>query len=126
MSDRVIRPDELGKVIQEIFDEYEDHVAKVVKDTLPVVGKNTVKELKKTSPKRKGKYAKGWKSKIEKDRLGDKVVVYNKTSYQLTHLLEKGHANRGGGRTNAIPHIGPAEEKAVNETLKMIKKGIQN
>lgn len=124
MSNIVIKPDELGKTIQSMFDEYENHVVKVVEDALPTVGKSAVKELKRTSPKRNGKYAKGWKSKIEKTRLGDRVVVYNKTSYQLTHLLEKGHVNRDGGRTNGIPHIKPAEDKAVNETLKMIKKGI--
>lgn len=127
MSNIVIRPDELGKTIQSMFDEYEDHVVKVVEDALPTVGKSAVKELKRTSPKRNGKYAKGWKSKIEKTRLGDRVVVYNKTSYQLTHLLEKGHAKVGvGGRVKAIPHIKPTEEKAVNETINLIEKGVRN
>lgn len=42
--------------------------------------------------------------------------VYNKKNYQLTHLLEKGHQLRRGGRTygnvKAFEHIAP-----VNETL---------
>lgn len=116
---------ELGKAIQTVIEEYSEEAQKVVEETLPNVGKNAVKELKKRSPKKTGKYAKGWKSKVEKDRLGSKVIVYNKTSYQLTHLLEKGHANRNGGRTNGTPHIKPTEEKAVENALKQIKEGLE-
>ena len=44
--------------------------------------------------------------------------------YQLAHLLEKGHAKRGGGRTKAMPHIAPAEENAVKELENDIKKAL--
>ena len=43
----------------------------------------------------------------------------------MTHLLEKGHANRDGGRTKAYPHIKPAEEEAVKEALKLIEEGVK-
>lgn len=118
--------DGLQKAIQEITKEYTEEVKEVVDDVLPKVAKETVKELKKTSPKRHGDYAKGWKQKIEKDRVtGSTSIVYNKTRYQLTHLLEKGHANRNGGRTQGIPHIKPAEEHAVKNVLDGIKEGLR-
>lgn len=120
-----IKIDELGKAIQNIVEEYADEAREVVTKTLPKVGKDAVKELKARSPKKTGQYAKGWKSKIENDRLDSKVIVYNATRYQLTHLLEKGHANRGGGRTQGIPHIKPTEEKAIDEAVKLIKEGLE-
>lgn len=120
-----IKIDELGKAIQSIIEDYSEDAQKVVDETLPKVGKKAVKELKNRSPKKTGRYAKGWKSKVEKDRLSTKVVVYNKDRYQLTHLLEKGHANRGGGRTKAIPHIKPTEDIAVKDAVEMIEEGLK-
>lgn len=88
-------------------------------ETLKISGKNTVRDLNSTSPKRSGKYAKGWTYKVINK---GEVIVYNKSSYRLTHLLEKGHATmlgRGKGRytygykarTKAQPHIAPAEQR---------------
>jgi hypothetical protein len=83
-----------------------------------------VAELKQSSPKRKGKggkYAKGWRLKKQ----GNSYIVHNATDYQLTHLLEKGHALRNGGRTRAFPHIRPAENKAVQSFLAALERVIE-
>ena len=85
------------------------------------VAKETVKELKSTSPKKTGGYAKGWARK----KVGTAQVVHNSTNYQLTHLLENGHANRDGGRTPGRPHIAPAEQKAIDEFEKRVEKVIR-
>lgn len=81
------------------------------------VAKETVKELKATSPCRPqgGEYKKKWAyKKLREDSVRSQVVIYvKKPEYRLTHLLEKGHAKRGGGRVDARPHIKKAEEKAI-------------
>src|SRR5690625_6288416 len=64
------------------------------------------KTLRETSPKKTGRYAKGWGS----TKKGKTYIIRNRTDYQLTHLLEKGHAKRGGGRVAGRPHIKPVEE----------------
>ena len=42
--------------------------------------------------------------------------------YQLAHLLEHGHAKRGGGRVEARPHIAPAEEAGKEQLLLILKR----
>lgn len=85
------------------------------------VAKNAVDELRQKSPKLTGDYRKGWRVK----KVGNNVVIHNKTDYQLTHLLEKGHAKAGGGRVPAKVHIAPVEERAVNDYLERVERAVQ-
>lgn len=117
--------DYLGKAIQEMIEDYSEDVNGVVEDVLPKIGKKAVKDVKAKSPVNSGDYRKNWKMKIEKDRLSTRLIVYNKKRYMLTQLLENGHAKRDGGKMEGVPHIKPAEESAVDNALRDIKKGIE-
>lgn len=100
---------ELGKVLG----EYTTAVQVAVDNAVEECGKGMQKEIKANSPKRTGAYKKGWRCEISENGRGSKqAVIKNKTNYQLTHLLEKGHKKRGGkGRVKAYVHIAPAAEK---------------
>ncbi len=118
--------------IMEELDAYgklaEDQTRKIVDD----IAKDAVKNLRANSPKghtrKKGTYAKGWTSKITRDRVGTySRTLYNKQA-SLTHLLEFGHALRRGGRTigsaAAYPHIAAAEQKAAESFAKKIEEAL--
>ncbi len=112
--------------LSKILDEYDEHVQRVTNSAITMVARETVERLKNTSPKRPGggSYARGWA--IRRNGLAVhgnivSIVVHNRTDYQLTHLLEKGHdvindREKGViGNAKAHPHIGPAEEWASIE-----------
>lgn len=100
--------------------EYE--VLQSSKNASSVVAKETVKALKSSSPKNKGKYAKGWKSKAEDGG----QVVYNETAPGLTHLLNNGHDVVKNGRVighfKGDNHIGKVESQMVNTFVNEIEK----
>ena len=102
--------------------EYTEKVEAGLDKAIKKVSLEGVKKLKAASPKRTGKYSQGWASKQSMDGR----VIYNRTSGQLTHLLEKGHALRKGGRTRAFVHIKPVEKSTAEKLLDEVKKVIKN
>jgi hypothetical protein len=108
--------EQFEKAVKGLLDEYGAEVVHAVQDVVPDVGKEAAKKLRAESPRKTGKYRKGWTSQSNVTRTGAEATVYGKSgTYQLAHLLENGHAKRGGGRTKAIVHIKPVEEWAANE-----------
>ena len=104
---------EIGKVLKGYTAAVHDAVDQAVEEC----GKGMQKEIKANSPNRTGDYKKGWRCKTATESSYKKsALVYNKTNYQLTHLLERGHKKRGGkGRVKAYVHIAPAAEKWTEE-----------
>ena len=109
--------DNLANEIMEGLKEYADLASDDVKKAVRKAGNTVRKEISENAPKDTGAYAKGWSVKKTKETSNSlEVTVYSKNRYQLAHLLEHGHAKRGGGRVAARPHIAQAEQSAV-ETL---------
>ena len=65
--------------------------------------RKTVKdEIKANAPKKTGQYASSWTAKTTLETAHSlHLTVHSPKKYQLAHLLEHGHAKRGGGRTKA-------------------------
>lgn len=122
----------MGKVIKDYLENYYEDIENDVIDLTDNITKEAVKDLQNESPKGKGTrdkpYHKGWRRQKVKSGLKNHryaIKIHNATNYQLTHLLEFGHATRNGGRTKAIPHIRPIEEKYAKEYEKSITTAIR-
>lgn len=125
-----IKPENLQKELLNYLENYKEDIEEEVVETVDEITKKAKDELKQTSPRGKGTrqnpYYKGWAVKLSKRKTGVyHKVIWNKTNYQLTHLLEFGHSTRNGGRTRAIPHIRPVEEKYNVEFVDKLDKKIR-
>lgn len=126
MKGKKVSVDGMADAIIQELREYGQEVTENMKKEVQDAGTLCRKELRVSSPKLTGSYAKGWRKKTAyEDSKEIRVQVYNATDYQLTHLLEHGHAlvsyGKVRGTVGAKPHIGPAEEKTEKQLLKRTK-----
>lgn len=119
--------EQLDKAVQKILQDYANDVTMTTKELskkLAAKGAATLRTVSRQSFRGTGKYAKGWAVQTTETRLTVSSVIYNK-SPGLPHLLEKGHAKRGGGRVSGTEHIKPVEEELVEEFTKAVENDIQ-
>ncbi len=124
-----VKVDQLASEINKVLEEYIDFTEEAVDKGVSETADEAVKELRNAHPPGSGqygpwdkKYNKGWT--VKKTKRDKTATIHNATDYQLTHLLEKGHAKQNGGRTRAFPHIAPVAEKCEDNLVKNIKKWI--
>lgn len=116
--------DSLDEAIKNELENWSNgELRRAVNESLEETAAAAAKSLKQGGPykERTGKYTKDWTYDKRSTRTSvitglDGYSVYNKKHYMLTHLLEKGHQIRRGGRqtgsVKAFEHIAP-----VNDTL---------
>jgi hypothetical protein len=122
-----IKIDQLASEIAKELSKFSQEVVEKVNISSEKVGKAAVKQLKQTSPKRYGNYAKSWTMKTEPEvgQPHKRIVHVKAPHYRLAHLLEYGHAKVGGGRVEGRPHIRPAEEEVIREFTREIEEAIK-
>lgn len=114
--------------INRLLTEYTEDVTKAIEEEYDSTAKEMLKDIKASS---------AWKDITKKYRKGFKIrkinrkgyvsrVIYNANKPQIVHLLEWGHAKRGGGRVAARPHLKPAEDKYLPRLEKRVEEIIKN
>lgn len=120
------RIDQMAHVIMEGLQEYADLATEDMKAAVKKAGNKAKSDVQAGAPVKTGKYKKSWAVKTTKENAyAMEVTVHSKNRYQLAHLLEFGHAKRGGGRTRAFPHIAPAEAAAAELLEKEVEKALK-
>lgn len=114
--------DNMDAAIMDILNEYEEFTIHTVREATQKIAKEGVKALKSSSGVfgGSGKYARGWTTTSEGGRLDTTVTIHNRTP-GLPHLLENGHAKRGGGRVAGRVHIAPVESKLIGDYENYLK-----
>ena len=126
MANQRVSVDGLAQAVMDGLQEYAELATDEMKSAVKKAATTVQKEISAGAPRRTGKYAGSWRTKTTMESSTQiEVTVYSPKRYMLAHLLENGHAKRGGGRVAAIPHIAPAEQTGIEELEKEIEKALE-
>lgn len=122
-----VKTTEFAHEVEFILSSYSDEVTAQVSAAVRDVAIHCLNRIRSTSPKRTGRYAKGWRFKKIVSLAGriPTYIIHNATDYQLVHLLEFNHAKASGGRVSGIPHVKPAADAAQDELFFAITAAIE-
>lgn len=116
--------DEMDKAIEKELTDYKDLATDDLKKAVKSAAKTVKQDIQEKAPVLTGRYRDSWKITKTEETTDKLVLTVHAGRYQLTHLLEHGHAKRGGGRVAAIPHIAPAEEAGEKQLEEDIERGL--
>ena len=119
--------DGLADAVMQGLNEYQALTNEGVKAAVKKAGDTVKKQIQASAPKRTGAYGRSWTVKTKRESSHAlEVTVHSRNRYQLAHLLEFGHAKRGGGRVSGRAHIAPAEEAGIEQLEKDIERCIRD
>lgn len=117
----------MADAIMEELNAYADTTADGVKNAVQKAAKTVKAEIQAGASVKTGAYKKSWAAKNTAESANKlEITVYSRNRYQLAHLLEHGHAKRGGGRVAARPHIASAEQSGIEQLEQEIERCIRN
>ena len=127
MANTKISIDSLSETVMKELNEYADVACDEMKDAVISSSKLVKDQIKATAPSETGAYAQSWPTKNTRETSRSlEVTVYSRNRYQLAHLLEFGHAKRGGGRVPGKSHIAPAEQAGIDQLEKDIERSLRH
>lgn len=123
---RTVSIDEMDSAIMEELEKYAELASDDLKAAVKETAVSVRKDIQAGAPVDTGKYKKSWSVKnVHEDSESIDLVVHSRNRYQIAHLLEHGHAKRGGGRVAAKPHIAAAEQRGNEKLVTTIEQKLK-
>ncbi len=122
--------DRLSGVISTNLNTY----SRTIVEGIEKAAEKTVDEMvartkqRSTTKLSRGKYARSIASEVGLNTISARSRIWyvKKPRYRLAHLLNNGHAVRGGGRVSGDQHVTKATEKAITDFETRVREVVEN
>lgn len=125
MSKKTIGTDELSTAIQRELTIYSQDIVDGIKQEAKRYSRQLLKDTKATAPVGDRQHHYRDSIKVRKLFETDREIEYqwyvDGSDYRLSHLLERDHALRNGGRTTGTHFIEKASEPIIEEYLRVVE-----
>lgn len=113
---------EIMKMLRQYTSNIEQDIVKAEKR----IGRKAKDRIRRTAPRKTGRYAESWSIREFKKRGSFRLVVYSKDHYRLTHLLENGFRHKPDNNfIEGQEHIAPVQQEVDAEFEKAVEKIIK-
>jgi len=112
--------DSLPDAINEVLNEYQDMTVRATHEIVQKVARDGAKAINSSaaSSMDSKRYKSSWTMQSQNSRLGAEAEIYSRMP-GLPHLLEHGHAVRGGGRNKGQRvHISPVANQIEQSLIR--------
>jgi hypothetical protein len=125
-----IDEDEFAVTMNRILENIDDDVNSGIRPAVSAACRAGKQAVKTNIPKsgirsRTGTYASSWRYRTQGRKLVARGEIGSATRAGLVHLLEKGHAKMGGGRTRAFPHVIEGKKVADRKLMEELEKAVE-
>ncbi|MBQ3428039.1 MAG: hypothetical protein IJH37_13010 [Clostridia bacterium] len=125
---QTVKIEGLAAAVDDILAVYGTAVTDGIKRAVDDVAKEMSENIKRDAPERTGRYKKAMKLRTlsETSYYRIKQWYVGTPEHRKSHLLERPHRTRSGGKSRAFPHIEKNAEAAEKSLLKKTEEIITN
>lgn len=120
--------DQLGDEIKKALESYSVSTRKALKKATDEVADQMVRDTKANAQVRTGTYKRHIATQVGEDTLltYSRIWYVKKPEYRSTHLLDKGHMLRNGGRYQGNQHVTNAANRAKEMFERKLEEAIRD
>lgn len=120
-----IGPNQFAETVGGFLEEYGKEAKVALVKAVEETALETKQDLTGAGDFNGRKFKRSWIVKTEKGRLGEISAQVGNKVYRITHLLEFGHATRGGGRARGFNFVAPVNDKVEERVMDKLKEALK-